>query len=344
MKGLVMQTNNRTAITNTSYGNPLTQDGINLYWSIYKNLEKELIALTDIIYIDDAQKGVYSVRIAELIIRTSTEIESLCKDLFATLGVPFNKKILYFDGHCIQEFATRWDIEKKAVEIIHPFIRFTQRELTPFRNAIERTATSSNPNKWKLAYNDVMHNFRNLLSSATIEVFIEALAALYLLNVYARGYNKSISLPSRENAENFDATMGSSLFALKVQKVFDAKCVSADKIELANVPYRPECTYRIDPVHKSLVGIQEVLKKCHEEARGYVKTAAFDLIHSGEIKLPSVSGALSQADTEKISLKAEELALGNHHKEFCRAVTAMQYTASLVCPPQTTPPPTVPQM
>jgi hypothetical protein len=44
-----MQTNNRTAITNTSYGNPLTQDGINLYWSIYKNLEKELIALTDII-------------------------------------------------------------------------------------------------------------------------------------------------------------------------------------------------------------------------------------------------------------------------------------------------------
>ena len=40
-------TNNQTAITNTSYGNLLTQDGINLYWSIYQ-YDKDNIELVPV--------------------------------------------------------------------------------------------------------------------------------------------------------------------------------------------------------------------------------------------------------------------------------------------------------
>jgi len=41
----------------------------NLYWSVYKNLEKEFLKLSDYIYFYDDQLGTYSVFIADLIVR-----------------------------------------------------------------------------------------------------------------------------------------------------------------------------------------------------------------------------------------------------------------------------------
>ena len=45
----------------------------NLYWNVYKSLERELLALAEIIHIDDKQLDVYSMKIADLLIRTSGE-------------------------------------------------------------------------------------------------------------------------------------------------------------------------------------------------------------------------------------------------------------------------------
>ena len=39
----------------------------NLYWSVYQNLEKELIELTNHIHVDDKQINVYSMKIADLL-------------------------------------------------------------------------------------------------------------------------------------------------------------------------------------------------------------------------------------------------------------------------------------
>ena len=55
---------------NNSYGAALTQDSIDVYWCIYKNLEKEVVGLTDVIHFTDDQKQVFSIRIAELIKKT----------------------------------------------------------------------------------------------------------------------------------------------------------------------------------------------------------------------------------------------------------------------------------
>ena len=55
---------------------------INLYWPIYKNLEREFIELSNWIHIDDNQLSIYSVKISELLIRCSVEIESISKDLY----------------------------------------------------------------------------------------------------------------------------------------------------------------------------------------------------------------------------------------------------------------------
>ncbi len=51
----------------------------NLYWPIYKNLEKEVLKLADNIYFCDEQMDVYSPHIADLIVRCSIEIEALFK-------------------------------------------------------------------------------------------------------------------------------------------------------------------------------------------------------------------------------------------------------------------------
>ena len=59
---------------------------MNLYWLVYKNLEKELLVLSNQIHFDDHQLTVYSVKISDLLIRCSVEIESLAKDLFLANG------------------------------------------------------------------------------------------------------------------------------------------------------------------------------------------------------------------------------------------------------------------
>jgi len=54
----------------------------NVYWPVYSNLEKGVDELAFAIHIDDAQLGVYSSRITDLILRAAAEIESLSKELY----------------------------------------------------------------------------------------------------------------------------------------------------------------------------------------------------------------------------------------------------------------------
>jgi hypothetical protein len=42
---------------------------INLFWPVYKNLEHEVVELSNKIHFDDKQLSVYSVKISELLIR-----------------------------------------------------------------------------------------------------------------------------------------------------------------------------------------------------------------------------------------------------------------------------------
>ena len=57
-------------------------DSTNLYWTVYRNLEQNLLALAENIHFDDRQLGVYSNRIAELIVRCAVEIESIARSMY----------------------------------------------------------------------------------------------------------------------------------------------------------------------------------------------------------------------------------------------------------------------
>jgi hypothetical protein len=55
---------------------------MNTYWPVYKNLEAEFNRLATYIHIDDNQLTTYSSKIADLILRTVVEIESLSKKMY----------------------------------------------------------------------------------------------------------------------------------------------------------------------------------------------------------------------------------------------------------------------
>jgi len=55
---------------------------VNLYWPVYLKLEKEVLSIADAIHFSDDQITVYSIQIADLIVRCAVEIEALSKELY----------------------------------------------------------------------------------------------------------------------------------------------------------------------------------------------------------------------------------------------------------------------
>lgn len=313
------------------YGAILTESSIELYWSIYKGLEKELIDLSNVIHIDDDQKNVYSMRIAELILRSAIGIESLAKDIYATRGFERPHGCRFnFDDPCMVKFNEIWDIEQKVVRIKHPFIRFSDVEIYPFKNITVKTSNREHSNIWKCAYNDIKHNLMNNMKSANIYAFIEALAAFYILNVYAKGILSNIEIENRSAAIGFDLSFNSEVFCVSIQRALDAKSVSARGIEYPKFEYDPSVIYQIQPDKKSLERIYDVMKTAFDErsTKSVLTEAISGLLAAKEISLPE-KGGLSSKDLEKISFKAQEVALGKHTAQLGNVVADMHYIATL---------------
>ena len=192
----------------------------NLYWPVYKTLEKEVLELANQIHFDDKQAEVYSVKLAELLIRCATEIESLSKTLYRELGgnmTPIDNETglernLYFDKDCIKFLEDKWHISKKIVEVIAPNFYFTSDKycsLTPLHNAHKIGRCS-----WKKAYQAVKHDRTNNLEHATVANVVSALAALYLLNIYYR--DEQIRPQNNGPTVAVDTSLGSDVFRVLV--------------------------------------------------------------------------------------------------------------------------------
>lgn len=190
---------------------------MSLYWSIYKNLERELLALSDNVHFCDAQDSVFSIHISDLLIRTSVEIEALSKELYKSTGGDIhpldedgNERDLYFDSDCIQHLDLNWKITKKTVNVVSPNFFFTKPEnlsLKPLKDCNKR-----GKGRWKKAYQAVKHNRVEALHVGNIANLIRAMAALYLLNIYYRDEHYDIG--TIMNTTPFDCGMGSEIFSV----------------------------------------------------------------------------------------------------------------------------------
>lgn len=193
---------------------------MNLYWSVYKNLEKELINLADVIHFDDKQTEVYSIHIVDLLIRAAVEIEAISKHLYKKIGgdmTPVDSngepRALYFDSDCIQALDQKWHITKKVVNVVASNFYFEKPEnqvLRPLKDCNKRGA-----GRWKKAYQSVKHNRVESLPAGNIGNLIRAMAALYLLNIY--NMNEKIDDLDIGTVE-VDTSLGSSVFCVNVFK------------------------------------------------------------------------------------------------------------------------------
>ena len=193
---------------------------INLYWPVYKNLEKEVLELSYHIHFCDKQCGVYSVQIAELLIRCAVEVESISKALYQAEGGNMspvdgsgNSRDLYYDGDCLEFLDLRWKLGEKQVILVAPSMYFEKddnRVFTPLKSA------HNGNQRWQKAYQSVKHSRVEKLHKASVEMLLRAMAALYLLNIYYKDeridFNRGDFLTL---SNHFDISSDSDIFSVK---------------------------------------------------------------------------------------------------------------------------------
>ncbi len=190
---------------------------INLFWSVYKNLENELLTLTKYIHFSDKQLTVYSMHIGDLIVRCAIEIEAISKALYEQLGGNMspvdsdgNNRDLYFDTDCIELLEQQWHLSQKKLSITSISAYFEDEDnlfICPLKKANKRGTSGC---KWKQAYQAIKHNRLESLKMATLGNLINALGALYILNLYY----KSDVYELNNSGTNFDDRVGSSFFSV----------------------------------------------------------------------------------------------------------------------------------
>ena len=97
-------------------------DKSSIYFPVYRRIEKEVQELASAIFFCDEQMEVYSLDVADLIVRCVIEIESLAKDIYRLE----NKTEPETPGVCINWLDKKWKISKKMVVIISPCFHFEQ--------------------------------------------------------------------------------------------------------------------------------------------------------------------------------------------------------------------------
>lgn len=216
---------------------------LNLFWPVYKNLEKNFLQLADYIHFADDQTKVYSMHIADLIVRCSIEIEAISKELYMKLGGTLsptddhgNKRDLFFDTDCLDSLEKQWNLSKKQVIVSATTFYFsteTNKIFAPLHKANKRGTSGS---KWKQAYQAVKHSRISSLKMASIENLLYAMGALYILNLYYRDETFDIGRVYMGTNE-FDNRVGSDIFSvftykatlLSMSPCMDDSCITQQK-------------------------------------------------------------------------------------------------------------------
>ena len=201
----------------------------NLFWTVYKKLEKDVLDLTYYIHFSDEeneykvkkeeskededeqykhkQLWTYSNQIADILIAISTQIEALFIESYKK---EFNtKKLPDKINKLIAEMDKKWNLSEKQVKIISKNMYFTDKN--GFGSEFAPMGYKDNDeNDYYSAYCAVKHNRANALYKANINALVRALAALFILNVYYSFEEVEI-----DNVSELDFTLGSDVFIVK---------------------------------------------------------------------------------------------------------------------------------
>ena len=273
----------------------------NIYWTVYKIIEKELIDLSNLIHIDDKQIEIYSVKIAELLLRTVVEVESISKALYFQNGGAKPDDIdLFFDTDCLDLLEDKWLLSKKQVYVSAPNFYFAlpdNRVLTPLKKANKRGTSSSD---WQRAYQAVKHNRVTSLPKANLKHLIRALAALYILNLYYK--NNSYVLDKDSTGTNFDSTLGSSIFSVKLHINAGGSVVYSKKVDF------DECVYLLKPTDETRDALQQKLIEINEKITERTKANILEQLTS---QLQGIQATTKEEISEKVKSITDKIKTDN---------------------------------
>lgn len=239
-----------------------------IFWQTYINLEKEIIELSKYIFITDekavnkngkevvepcpTQLLTFSPHIADLLVRCCVQIEAISKELYFYLNG--NKKrgdsTIKFDEDCLKLIDIKWETHNKRVLVVAPFFNLTKDEnriLRPLREAHKRQGTY-----WEKAYQAVKHDRYACLCDGNVKAIIQALAALYLLNIYYRRDSWTVQY---KDLSQQDYSMGSALFSVLQPK--------SDQLWEGNNPEKSESPFVVSYLDDVYKNIDEI--RCNED-------------------------------------------------------------------------------
>lgn len=230
----------------------------NIYWPVFKNIETEINTLMFNIHFDDKQLDVYSSKISDLILRASTEIESLSKELYHLNGGTAKKNLKY-DYDCLKFLNQQWKLEHKQVILSSYNCFISNKIIEPFKKNVTSTFNHKQTYGWNNAYQNLKHDRSKSLEFGSVRYLIEVTAALYVLNLYFK--DDIFNLGHNMIGNNFDAGLGSSIFSVKLHAVTNQQSFTS---YLKNDDFE-ECIYILKStddtskvVHEALTGFKEL--------------------------------------------------------------------------------------
>lgn len=157
-----------------------------LFFQIYRNLEKELLEMTDYIHFSEENLESFSINLATFILRCSVESESIMKELFkktelyaSRVEQGLNRDKVFWQLRT--NISNMYKLPSKKILIYSDTFYFSgkySREFCPFNYK------NSDGENIPTIYNSLKHDRANNLHKATLEAAINSLGALFILNHY----------------------------------------------------------------------------------------------------------------------------------------------------------------
>ncbi|KSU17648.1 hypothetical protein [Lactococcus lactis] len=237
-----------------------------LFFQIYQSLEKELLGMTDYIHFSENNLDVYSVKLANFILRANVESESLLKELFKRTehykGLTKKEKNLELENNTYTEVNEVYKLDKKTIYIASEIFYFQDKYSEPF---IPFKYKKNGKDSHKI-YNSIKHDKVNNLKKADLETAINMLGTLFVLNLCFYP-----ELAYKEDNERSKIFRGRKAF---IEPLFLSGISEIDKLDKDEVEeYFESCSYYewiqypelINPREYALKEINFMLKNYKDE-------------------------------------------------------------------------------
>ena len=268
----------------------------NIYWPVFKNIESEINELMFDIHFDDDQLNVYSSKISDLILRASTEIESISKELYYVNGGE-EKKNLKYDYDCLKYLNDLWKLEEKQVILSSYNSFFSNRIIQPFKKDVESTFNKELTYGWNNAYQNLKHDRSKSLKFGSVNNLLKAVSALYVLNIYKK--EEKFELGKNRWGLTFDNSLGSSLFSVKLH--FNKKSYSVHEY-LKNSEF-DECIYLSQSTKESTNKIHSYF----QHMNGYYAQNIKKKLKESQSPLGFIESLKQRMDEESIRYAASQM-------------------------------------